>query len=200
MNGMIIILSGPSGAGKGRICEELLKRRGQKIRKSISVTTRPKREEDEKSENYIFVPEEQFLEMNKMGMFFETNYYDGSWYGTTRIPLEELTIRDLVFDKDVNGALAIKEAYPEAITIYVMPKDNETLLERRGNRGERRAEIAKEEVPKAKQLDFLVINDDIDSAVDQVEEIIECMRVYSTTRRWSMKNKKNVTFMDNFYN
>lgn len=199
MNGMIIVLSGPSGAGKGRICEELLTKR-KDIRKVVSVTTRAKREDDIGKETYVFITEERFLYMKKQDMFLETNYYDGAWYGTMRVPTEELTIRDLVFDKDVNGALAIKAAYPEAITIYVMPKDNETLLKRRGDRGEHRSEIAISEVPNAKKLDFLVVNDDIEDAVSKVEQIIECMRQYSTIRKHEMKSKSNVEFMDKFYN
>jgi len=199
MYGMIIVLSGPSGAGKGRICEELLNRR-QDIRKVLSVTTRAKREDDIGKETYVFITEERFLYMMEQDMFLETNYYDGAWYGTIRVPAEELAIRDLIFDKDVNGALAIKQAYPEAITIYVMPKDNETLLKRRGDRGEHRAEIAVEEAEKAKGLDFLVINDDIEKTIAQVEEIIECMRVYAPIRKWEMNNNNNLEFMDNFYN
>jgi len=198
-NGMIIVLSGPSGAGKGRICEELLARRDD-IRKIVSVTTRERREDDLGKDTYVFITEEKFLYMKEQDMFLETNYYDGAWYGTMRVPTEELAIRDLVFDKDVNGALAIKEMYPDAITFYVMPKDNETLLKRRGNRGKERAQIAVEEVEKAKKLDYLIINDDIDETIRRVEEIIECTRVYLPLKKWSMNNKDNINFMDNFYN
>lgn len=199
MDGMIIVFSGPSGAGKGKICDELLKRRND-IRKISSVTTREPREGEVEKNSYIFVSEEKFLAMKEMEMFFETNYYDGSWYGTLNVPTEELLVHDLVFDKDVNGALAIKKEHPEAITIYVMPKDNDTLIKRRGNRGKHRAEIAIEEVPKAKMLDFLVINDNIEDTVNQVENIIECMRVYSGIRKFSMSENENREFIDNFYN
>lgn len=199
MKGMIIVLAGPSGAGKGRICEELLKKR-ENIRKVISVTTRKRREDDLGKETYNFVTEEEFLYMKEQTMFLETNNYDGAWYGTLKVPTEELIERDLIFDKDVNGAIAIKHMYPEAITIYVMPKDNETLLKRRGNRGKHRAEIAVQEIPKAKKLDFLIINDDIDEAVGQVEQIIECMREHSIIQIWSMTDERNIDFMNNFYN
>lgn len=199
MNGIIVVLSGPSGAGKGRICDELLKRR-ENMRKVISVTTRQKREEEIGKENYIFIDEEKFLYMKEHEAFFETNYYDGAWYGTLKVPTEELAIRDLIFDKDVNGALAIKAVYPEVITIYVMPKNNDILLKRRGNRGEHRAEIAIEEVDKAKKLDFLVVNDDIDETIRQVEEIIESTRKYYSIKKWAMSERNNILFMDNFYN
>ena len=198
MAGMIIVLSGPSGAGKGKICDELSKRRND-IRKIASVTTRTPREGELEKNSYIFVSEEKFLAMKEMEMFFETNYYDGAWYGTLKVPTEELFVRDLIFDKDVNGALAIKKEFPDAITIYVMPKNNDTLVTRRGDRGEHRAEIAIEEVPKAKMLDFLVINDDIEETVNQVEKIIECMRVYSGIRKFSMSETENKEFIDNFY-
>lgn len=191
MNGMLVILSGPSGAGKGRIGEELVER--MNMRKVLSVTTREKREEDKVKNNYLFVDKETFLKLKKQGEFFETNYYDGNWYGTLKIPEEELYVRDLLFDKDVNGAHAIKDVYPYALTFYIMPKDKETLLERRGNRGEGRKAIAIEEVPKAKQLDFLVINDDIEEAVKEIIDIIECMR------KCSMRNLKSQMFLDKFY-
>ena len=198
MKGVIVILSGPSGAGKGRICEELLKRRDN-IRKVVSVTTRNAREEEKGKDSYVFVTEEHFVHLKNSDMFIETNYYDGAWYGTKHIPVEELVIHDLVFDKDVNGALAIKERYPEAVTIYIMPKNNEILLKRRGNRGAQRAQIAIDEVEKAKLLDFLVINDSIDDAVDQVEQIIELVREYNPVMKLFMKNKANIDFMDRFY-
>ncbi len=191
MNGMIVILSGPSGAGKGRLGDELLSR--MNMRKVLSVTTRAKRPEDEVKSTYTFLAEDAFLELKEHGKFFETNYYDGHWYGTLRIPAEELHLRDLLFDKDVNGALAIKAVYPFALTFYIMPKDKETLLERRGNRGEGRKAIALAEVPKAKELDFLIVNDDIEEAVTEIMSIIECMR------KCSMRNPKSLEFMDEFY-
>lgn len=191
MRGMIVVLSGPSGAGKGRIGGELIER--MNMRKVLSVTTREKREEDKVKNNYMFIDKKSFLELKEQGEFFETNYYDGNWYGTLTIPEEELDIHDLLFDKDVNGALAIKAAYPYALTFYIMPKNNKTLLERRGNRGEGRKAIAIEEVPKAKQLDFLIINDDIEEAVKEVMDIIECMR------KCSMRNPKSQTFLEEFY-
>ncbi len=192
MNGMMVILSGPSGAGKGRIGDELVKR--MNMRKVLSVTTRSKRPEDKIKNNYTFLTEETFLELKEQGKFFETNYYDGNWYGTMRIPEEELYIRDLLFDKDVNGALAIKAVYPFALTFYIMPKDKETLLERRGKRGEGRKAIAISEVPKAKELDFLIVNDNLEDAVCEIMDIIECMR------KCSMRNPKSQAFLDEFYN
>lgn len=192
MKGMLVILSGPSGAGKGRVFKEIAKRR-RNVRKVLSVTTRPKRKEDFEKENYIFVSEKEFLEMRENGEFFESVSYDGNLYGTLSIPVEELKERDLFFDKDVRGALSIKKAYPEAITIYIMPRNVKTLNERRGDRGTNRAQISKDEVELAKQLDFLVINDNIHNTVKMVETIIEC------SRRNSMKNKWNIKFLEEFY-
>jgi len=192
MNGMIVILSGPSGAGKGRVFNEILKLRPN-VRKVLSVTSRPRRSDDEGKNSYIFVSEQEFLSMINEGEFFETVRYDGNLYGTLNIPVEELENRDLFFDKDVHGALKIKEAYPEAITIYIMPKDVPTLIKRRGSRGTDRHQIAKDEIELAKNLDFLVVNDNIQDTVKQVECIIECMR------KNSMKDKWNVKFLDEFY-
>lgn len=192
MNGMIIVLAGPSGAGKGRIFDEIASFRTD-LRKVLSVTTRQRRPEDYKKENYIFISQEEFLAKVENNEFFEHEWYDGELYGTLNIPTEELENRDLFLDKDVRGAISIKKAYPEAITIYVMPKDKETLLKRRGNRGKNRTEIAKGEIELAKKLDFLIINDNIHEAVKQIEIIIECMR------QCSMKNKRSIKFLDEFY-
>lgn len=207
MKGKIIVFSGPSGAGKTKLTQELL-RRNETMKKKLSVTSRPIREDDIGKNNYVFVTEEEFLKMKEQGKFFETNLYDGSWYGTLSVPVEELSESDLIFDKDVNGALAIKEKYPEAITFYIMAKDNATLLKRRGNRGSNRSQIAIEEVPKAKLLDFLVINDELEVAVSLIEGIIELIRINfledrsleeSVLYEFSMKNPKNQEFLDKFY-
>ena len=192
MNGMIIVLSGPSGAGKGRTYDEIAKVR-KNVRKVLSLTSRTRREEDMNKDNYVFVSKEEFLLRVANGEFFEYEWYDDNLYGTLNVPVEELKERDLFFDKDVRGAISIKKAYPEAITIYIMPKDKETLCKRRGNRGKNREQISKDEIELAKQLDFLVINDDINQTVKQIEAIIECMRTNS------MKNKANMQFMDEFY-
>lgn len=192
MNGMIIVLSGPSGAGKGRVFDEIAKIRTD-VRKVLSLTTRARREDDMKRDNYVFLSQEEFLAKVARGEFFEYVWYDNNLYGTLNVPKEELKDRDLFFDKDVRGAISIKEAYPEAITIYIMPKDKETLSRRRGNRGNNREQISKDEIELAKQLDFLVINDDIFETVKQVETIIECMR------KSSMKNKASIQFIDEFY-
>ena len=117
MKGMLVVLAGPSGAGKGRIGGELVER--MNMRKVLSVTTREKREEDKVKNNYIFLDTESFLNLKEQGGFFETNYYDGNWYGTLTIPEEELDFRDLLFDKDVNGAIAIKDAYPNALEKFL---------------------------------------------------------------------------------
>lgn len=192
MNGMIIVLSGPSGAGKGRTYDEIAKVR-KNVRKVLSLTSRTRREEDMNKDNYVFVSKEEFLLRVANGEFFEYEWYDDNLYGTLNVPVEELKERDLFFDKDVRGAISIKKAYPEAITIYIMPKDKETLCKRRGNRGKNREQISKDEIELAKQLDFLVINDDINQTVKQIEAIIECMRTNY------MKNKTNMQFMDEFY-
>lgn len=192
MNGMIVVLCGPSGAGKGRIFEEIAKRRAN-VRKVLSVTTRARRDDEHKKDAYHYVSWSEFRKLIEENKFLEWEEYDSNFYGTLNVPVEELTDVDLFFDKDVRGAISIKKEYPEAVTIYIMPKDKETLAKRRGNRGEKRAEIAKMEIPLAKKLDFLVINDDIEEAAKQVEAIIECMR------QNSIRNKQAIKFLDEFY-
>lgn len=189
MNGMIVILSGPSGAGKGRVFEEIAKLRSN-VKRIPSVTTRKKRDE---KDDYIFISKDEFFDKVENREFFEYEWYDDELYGTLKIPERQLAEADLFFDKDVRGALSIKRRYPQAITIYIMPKDMSTLSARRGNRGKNREQIAREEKELAKQLDFLVINDDITETVSQIENIIECMR------KSSMKNNWNIKFLNEFY-
>ena len=192
MKGMLVVLVGPSGAGKGRVFKEIAKLR-KNVRKVLSVTTRSVRPNEKQGVDYIYVDRNKFFQMKENGEFFESVNYDGNFYGTLNIPVEELEERDLFLDKDVRGAIKIKEKFPEAITIYIMPNDVETLIKRRGDRGKYRQQIAEEEVTLAKQMDFLVINDDIADTVKTVESIIQCMR------NCSMKNKWNIKFLEEFY-
>lgn len=133
MNGMIIVLCGPSGAGKGFVYQEILSRRSN-VKRIPSVTSREIREDDIPGTTYTFVKKEEFEDMISKDMFFESILFDSNYYGTLRIPEEELSEFDIFFDKDVRVAIKIKEVYPEDICIYLMPKDLETLIKRRGER------------------------------------------------------------------
>lgn len=150
MNGLIVVLSGPSGAGKGTVYNEIAKKRNN-VRKEISVTTREKRNGEVCGKDYLFVSKETFLNWKEQERFIESVEYDGQYYGTLKVDLNDLNNFDIFFDKDVRGALKIKECYPEAILIYIMPKDVDTLIKRRGD-------------------------DDIDIAVSTIEGILNCVR------------------------
>lgn len=192
MNGLIVVLSGPSGAGKGTVYNEIAKKRNN-VRKEISVTTREKRNGEVDGKDYLFVSKETFLKWKKQEKFIESVEYDGQYYGTLKVNLNDLKDFDIFFDKDVRGALKIKECYPEAILIYIMPKDVDTLIKRRGDRGKNRHELSKGEVEIAKHMEWLVINDDIDIAVLTIEGILNCVR------NNRMSNKENIQFLSDFY-
>lgn len=192
MNGLIVVLSGPSGAGKGTLYKALAKRR-ENLRKEISVTTREKRIGEVCGEDYIFITKEVFKKWVKENKFLEWIEYDGEYYGTLKPNLEDLKNKDIFFDKNAKGALKIKEMYPEAVLIYILPKDVETLIKRRNNRGKNRHELSIEEVEVAKKIDWFVINDNLDVAVSSIEEIINCVR------KNRMSNSENIEFLNNFY-
>lgn len=192
MNGLIVVLSGPSGAGKGTVYDALSKKRIN-VKKEVSVTTREKRKGEVCGKDYIFVSKRTFEEWVNESKFIEWVEYDGEYYGTLKPDLSDLKEKDIFFDKDVRGALKIKEMYPEAVLIYILPKDVETLIKRRKDRGKNRHELSKAEVEIAKNMEWLIINDDINLAVTTLEEIINCVR------KSRMINSANIEFLNNFY-
>lgn len=193
MKGSIVVLSGPSGSGKGTVYKEIQKRR-KNVTKELSFTTREPRAEEENAVDYFFVTRQDFLNMKQKDLFLEDVEYDSELYGTLKLDMSKLEENtDVFFDKDVRGALKIKEAYDEAILIYLIPKDVETLIKRRGNRGNNRQQIAENEIELAKKLEWLVINDNIEDTVIQVENIIKCIK------QNRIQNEKNIKFLDEFY-
>lgn len=193
MKGSIVVLSGPSGSGKGTVYKEIQKRR-KNVTKELSFTTREPRAEEENAVDYFFVTRQEFLNMKQKDLFLEDVEYDSELYGTLKLDMSKLEENtDVFFDKDVRGALKIKEAYDEAILIYLIPKDVETLIKRRGNRGNNRQQIAENEIELAKKLEWLVINDNIEDTVMQVENIIKCIK------QNRIQNEKNIKFLDEFY-
>ena len=192
MNSIRIVLAGPSGAGKDSVIREILNKRNN-ILLNVSYTSRKKRQEETNGLDYNFVTRQEFEEMIAKDEFIEYVDYDGEYYGTRKLSNEELESNDIIFRKDVRGAISIKDKYPFVITFYIMPTDSNRLKMQKGKRGENRDKIAKDEKDPAKELDFLIINDKIEKAADEIISIIEIYRAYS------MRNPDNISFMDNFY-
>ena len=178
--GGVFILSGPSGSGKDTILQELF-RRCPDLKFSISSITRPMRKGETEGEKYHFISRESFEDMIKNGELLEYNEYVGNYYGTPRKPVEEAVENgnDIFIEVDVNGAANIRKALPEAVSIFVMPPSYGELFRRLSGRGSetpeviaRRMENAVGEIKRATEYDFVVINDDLSCAVDDMIKII----------------------------
>lgn len=178
--GLLIVISGPSGAGKGTVYNEVLIRRPE-IERSISVTTREPRKGEVDGVHYYFRSLEDYQKMIANGEFLETAAVYRNYYGTPKAPVYEKLARgkDVMFEIDTLGAKQIKKIYPEAITIFIIPPSFEVLEKRLRERGTEEEEIlvrrlscAKSELAKYKQFDYIVFNDDLEQAVNSVLDII----------------------------
>lgn len=177
--GKFIVISGPSGVGKGTICNKLFKELNAWY--SVSTTTRSPREGEVDGVNYFFITKEEFLKKIEAGEFLEYNYYNENYYGTSKkIVLEKMDQGVNVFSEiDVNGARNIKKIFPDALLIYIAPPSMEELRKRLVGRGtdpieriNQRLAIAEEEMKQVDFYDYVVVNDDLEKATNQVKEII----------------------------
>ena len=178
--GKFIVISGPSGVGKGTICNKLINELNAWY--SVSTTTRAPREGEINGVNYFFVNKEEFEDKIKNGEFLEYNIYNNNYYGTSKkIVLDKMHQGINVFSEiDVNGAHNIKKIFPDALLIYIAPPSIEALRERLIGRGtesiekiEQRLEIAKKELEEINFYDYVVVNEDIEKATNEVRDIIK---------------------------
>jgi guanylate kinase len=181
--GLLFVVSGPSGAGKDTLLETLRARRPG-LRYSVSATTRAPRPEERDGEHYFFLSREEFERRRDGGGLLEWREYNGNLYGTPRDYIEQTlaTGGDLIVKPEVNGALAIKRAYPEAVLIFLVPDGFANLRSRLVARGtdsgieiENRIAIAREELKFAENFDYLVVNEQgrMEAAMDSVAAILE---------------------------
>ena len=178
--GRLFVISGPSGTGKGTICKELIK--DDKIRLSVSMTTRNPREGEVHGVSYYFATKEEFLQKIDAGGFLEYAEVFGNYYGTPKLEVLELLDEgiDVLLEIDVQGALQIKEVYPEAVLVFILPPSMEELRARLTGRGtetqdvvERRLGEAAKEISFVKQYDYAVINDTLEDAIENVKMVIK---------------------------
>lgn len=180
MSGQLYVISGPSGSGKSTICRILEKEDNIKI--SVSATTRKPRKGEKDGINYYFLSREEFEEKIKRNAFYEYARVFENYYGTLRETVDEMLSQgfDVILEIDVQGAVQIMEKRPDAVTIFILPPDRKTLLERLSGREtetreqiELRTKEADRELSYKDRYDYRVINDDLDLCVKEILEIME---------------------------
>ena len=179
-----MVISGPSGSGKGTVLKRL--DGNGDFARSISFTTRKKRDYETENEDYFFCSEEEFHDKVHNGEFLEYATFVGNYYGTpcSYVESEIEKGKTVVLEIDVNGAIQIKEKFPECVLVFLIPPTFAELRRRLINRStepmltvEERLNRAKEEIKLIYKYDYLVINDDIDEAIRQIINIVEAEKL-----------------------
>lgn len=195
--GFLIVISGFSGAGKGTVVKKLVEKYGYSL--SISATTRAPREGEENGREYYFKTEAEFQNLIDYNGFIEWAQYVDNYYGTPRkfVEKEMAEGRDVILEIEVQGAMNVKQQYPDSIHIFVSAPDAESLKSRLVERGtESEAVIAKrlkrasEEADDMKEYDYIVINDDIEECVDTIHSIIVSNKCLKNNNSGFMENIK----------
>ncbi|MED3647018.1 guanylate kinase [Halalkalibacterium halodurans] len=178
--GLLIVLSGPAGVGKGTVCSALRKH-DTNIQYSVSATTRAPRKGEVDGVNYFFKSREQFEAMIEKEELLEWAEYVGNYYGT---PIQYVrdTIdsgKDIILEIEVQGALKVRERFPEGVFIFLMPPSLAELRSRIVGRGteteeviNKRMNVAKEEIEMMKKYDYVVENDEVELAVERIKAIV----------------------------
>lgn len=179
--GCLIVVSGPSGTGKGTVCSALLEKH-KEIAYSISATTRQPRTGEVDGVNYYFLAKNVFEKMIEDGELLEWAEVYGNYYGT---PLKKIQERladgqDILLEIDTQGAMSVKEKFPDEIYIYIMPPSLKELERRLKTRGtdsaesiERRLKSAAGEMEIAERYNYIVVNEQVEQAVEQIAAIVD---------------------------
>ncbi|ERI68557.1 guanylate kinase [Clostridium sp. KLE 1755] len=195
--GILIVVSGFSGAGKGTLMKELLKTYDN-YALSVSMTTRKPRPGEEEGKSYFFVDKDTFEETIAKDGLIEYASYCGNYYGTPREYVEACLDngRDVILEIEIQGALKVKEKFPEALLLFIMPPSAEELKRRLEGRGTESEEVicqriarAAEEAEGIENYDYIIINDKLDDCVKEMHSII------SASRRNPKRNKELIADM-----
>lgn len=183
--GLLVVISAPSGGGKGTILKELFQR-DNNLRLSVSATTRAPRPGEENGKQYYFITREEFEHLIAEGKMLEHAEYVGNYYGTPRGPVEDWTAQglDVILEIEVQGGAQVKKLMPECVSIFVSPPSMAVLSQRLHGRGtedeatvQKRLTKAREELPHAKEYDYVVCNDRLEDAVEDIRAILRAEKL-----------------------
>ncbi|MBO4901458.1 MAG: guanylate kinase [Lachnospiraceae bacterium] len=187
--GLLVVISGFAGSGKGTICKELM-RQHDNYAFSVSATTRDPRPGEVDGVDYFFITKERFLEMIDAGELLEYAQYVSNYYGTPRTYVEQKLQegKDVILEIECQGALQVKEMFPEAVLFFVMPPTVQEIYNRLKGRGTESEEVilkrmkrGQEEAEVIGRYDYLLVNDDLDETVRFLHETVNSAR-YATER------------------
>lgn len=179
--GLLVVLSGPSGVGKGTVRSALFEMTGHDLVYSVSMTTRAPREGEENGREYYFVSREEFFERIKENKFLEYAEFVNNYYGTPLDKVEEQLSagKEVVLEIEVQGALQVRKKMKDAVFIFIAPPTIEDLLKRLQTRGTESPEVVKHRTEKARReielaylYDYIVVNDTVENAADKIMAII----------------------------
>ena len=179
--GLLIVLSGPSGVGKGTVCRVLREETDNNLQYSVSATTRKPREGEVEGTHYFFKSREEFERMIEQKQLLEHAEFVGNYYGTpvewVRETLE--SGRDVILEIEVQGAFQVKERFPEAVFLFLAPPSLQELRNRLVGRGtesedviKQRLLVAREEIELMDAYDYVVTNDEVEKAIDRIKAIV----------------------------
>ena len=195
--GLLVILSGPAGSGKGTVGGRL--RELSPFEFSVSATTRAPRPGEIDGVHYHFITKEDFKHKIETGEMLEHAEYVGNYYGTPKAPVDAALAegKNILLDIEVQGALQIKEKMPDAVMIYILPPDYETLLSRIRGRGTETEEVIQKRMTQARgeievfdKYDYIVTNDDFDRAAHDILAILKTEK---------LRTSRNMDIKENFF-
>ncbi len=179
--GLLVVLSGPSGAGKGTLCKQLLKELPN-LRYSVSATTREPRPGEVEGKDYYFVSRAQFDAMIDAGQMLEHAEFCGHYYGTPWHAVEQAITAgtDVILEIEIQGALQIKQRFPQGVFIFILPPSLDELASRIKKRGTESSDVIQQRLNEAvreleyvSEYDYVVVNDQVELAVEKLTAIIK---------------------------
>ncbi len=184
--GLLLVLSGPSGVGKGTVKSAIVKNKVFPFEYSISMTTRKPRPGEINGKDYYFVTQERFKQAISQNELLEYNQYVNNFYGTPKAPVKKMLDegKDVLLEIDVNGAKKVRKQMPDGVFIFLTPPDLHTLHTRLENRGTESEDVimgrikqARQEILVMQDYDYAVVNDTVANAVDHIKAIVEAEHV-----------------------